>query len=45
MTKMQHDQDLGLGSWAAVGCLKDLAGMGNDSVEYDIPGIIEFQQI
>ena len=45
MTKMQQEQDLGLGGWAAVGCLKDLVGMGNDFVEYEIPGTVEFPPI
>ena len=29
----------------AVGCLKDLAVLGNDSLEYEIAGKIEFQKI
>ena len=29
----------------AVGCLKDSAALGNDSLEYEIAGKIEFQEI
>lgn len=34
----------GWGSECAVGCLKDLAALGNDSLEY-VTGKIEFQEI
>ena len=33
------------GAESAVGCLKYLTGLGNDSLEYEIPGKMEFQQI
>ena len=35
----------GWGAECAVGCLKDLAALGNDSLEYEIAGKIEFQEI